>query len=74
MHICVNLAMGDKIEEILAPKYGVIAQIKRVLEQSEVQVEMLENTLWLLSNVMCEDPSMCKKILTELTLLLHCLL
>ena len=70
LNICVNMAMGsaETIQEMLQPKYGVLAQVNRVLDQAQTY-ELLENTLWLLANVSGDDIYFCKVILKETNLI-----
>ena len=70
LNICANLAMGstESIQEMLEPKYGVLAQVNRVFDHSQT-FELLENTLWLLANVTGEKTEFCLMILKETNLL-----
>lgn len=65
MHICANLSAGNIIEEMLDVKYGLLDHVERVLEQVEVDTELLENTLWMLSNIIYDNEEACSRILEE---------
>jgi hypothetical protein len=55
INICVNLALGTQADSLIQPIYGVLPQINRVLDihpNSQTDLDLLENSLWLLANLM----------------------
>ena len=50
---------------MLDVKYGLLDHVERVLEQVEVDTELLENTLWMLSNIIYDNEEACSRILEE---------
>ena len=71
INICVNLSIGTQVQHIIQPKYGVLDCVSRVLERAE-DGDMLENSLWLLSNLILDSKHICHKVIEE-TPLLECL-
>ena len=65
MHIVVNLAVGEEVPEIIQPKYGVLAEASRVLSRPSVTSDRLENTLWMLGNVIGHDEEARSRVLSE---------
>ena len=49
---------------MLEPKYGVLAQLNRVLEKPD-SLSQLENCLWLIANVIGESADLCKLVLSS---------
>ena len=67
LNLCVNLLMGSSstVREVMEPKYGVLAQVERVLVRGD-SYDQLENSLWFLGNALGEKRSrLTGQILTE---------
>ena len=67
LNLCVNLLMGSSstVQEVMEPKYGVLAQVERVLVRGD-SYDQLENSLWFLGNALGEKCSrLTGQILSE---------
>ena len=64
LNVCANMAIAssESIQEMLEPKYGVFAQVNRVLTQQHTY-ELLENNLWLLANITGDCDELCNLVL-----------
>ena len=62
------MASTESIQEMLEPKYGVFAQVNRVLAQQHTY-ELLENNLWLLANITGDCHELCNLVMQETKLL-----
>ena len=62
------MASTESIQEMLEPKYGVLAQVNRVLAQQHTY-ELLENNLWLLANITGDCHELCNLVMQETKLL-----
>ena len=58
------MASTESIREMLEPKYGVFAQVNRVLVQQHTY-ELLENNLWLLANITGDCHELCNLVMQE---------
>lgn len=67
INLCINLLMGSEstVKEVLEPKYGVLAQVERILIRCD-SYDLFENCLWLLANALGEKcPILSSRILAE---------
>ena len=62
------MGSSSQLHEMLEPKYGLLPQCSRVLEQPHSH-EILVNCLWLLANMTADSDKMCKRIIRETNLL-----
>ena len=75
INICVNLSIGTQVQHIIQPKYGVLDCVSRMLDRGikeDDDADLLENCLWLLSNLVLDCTFICHKVIEE-TSLLECL-